>query len=201
MRWLSTKASSPLRHTLNPHSHLIAAQSQAHHNATMEMAQISPSRTPSTRAPPVIPPGMPVKSGHLGTFKSQHAQKIGTSSPPAAPSPPRKKSSVSDLHLANLRFDPKRLPPVSDTPSPVGSYGSIVEKDSSRGSSTLNVGPGSMRSHGSSTRSAEGCQSPEEPDLVTPKEQYTPQVQVQDGIESQFEHLLVRRSCRSILPC
>lgn len=34
-------------------------------------------------------------------------------------------------------------------------------------------------------------QSPKEPDLVTPKEQYTAQVDVRDHVDSQFENLLV----------
>ena len=145
----------------------------------------------------MIPPGMPVKSGHF-TLKSQHAR---SGSAQAAPSPPRKKSSQQtlDINLNPHPNAPLRAQQTSkteqiflDSPrkqSPVGSMGSTVEsRDSSQG-------PLWSRSMGSSEsgalRSMEGYRSSEEPDLVTPKEQYIHQMPVNDEVESQFDNLLV----------
>ncbi|ORX36928.1 armadillo-type protein [Kockovaella imperatae] len=168
----------------------------------------SPSRPAASRGPPMIPPGMPVKSGHLDTFKSQLSSRslLASDSPgdlggKNRPHLPTRQPSSASTHSLTNQISPgskqqppqqqllQSHPPIPENESPDSSYDSSVESDSI-GSSTLNV-HASMRSLGSGTsRSAEGARSPVEPDLVTPKEQYIPHVGIHDDVESQFEHLL-----------
>ena len=121
----------------------------------------------------------------------------------AEPSPPtRKESSQSGLRITldprsaapSPRGNPSKRndqisPPSPRKQSPVGSMRSTEESHESSRSALWSR---SMRSNESgASRSLDGCRSPEEPDLVTPKEQYIQQMVIYDDVESQFDHLLV----------
>ena len=115
------------------------------------------SRRPSTsRAPPVVPPGVAFGSGRA--FVQASSQHRGRSMPSAGMPPPL--SSTSSL---------------SSRPSP-GLSSSSSHKSPRQASANLGWG-------------GDRVMSPQEPDLVTPKEQYTAQVEV--NVDTQFDNLLV----------
>ena len=143
-----------------------------------------PRTTTASRSPPILPPGMPVKSGHFGSFVSSQQQTSSGGSSALPATGVIHKVSNSDLKQSATGSDSSHMFRRPSPPSSTDSHG-----PPSRTNSRFSF---QKRGSESSRGSVEGCASPES-DLVTPREVYTAQVDVVDDLNAQFEHLLVSK--------
>jgi hypothetical protein len=189
-------------------------QQQQHHDhhhppttlSIMQAPPIPPQRRQSAaRVPPMPPPGVPVRAQATQSF----------------PRPVIQPSSVRDHSLLtapktrppNHPTRPAHLPQLSYSSSSTSSRSPALSYDSGRGheapagglrdSTRVNIKGSAPPRQVSARLDWEGSiKSPKEPDLVTPKEQYTAQIQVRDHLDTQFETLLARHTpsrCSSLL--
>lgn len=160
-------------------------------------------RQSASRGPPMLPPGMPVRADHakqtivnnnnnnntnnhkapsahmnMPMPHSHSQQRFAGSMPPPGPSP---KTTASGAPRA------QRAHPSPARPSPNPS--SHHSADSLRESTRVNIRPSPRQP--SSTLAWDETKSPQEPWLVTPKEQHSSQVKVRDEVDLQFDQLLV----------
>ena len=134
------------------------------------------------RLPPMAPPGLPLFA-HKDVFSQPGSYKHSVPSPKtvyaAQPSRQGQFSSYRSQESSNSSKS-------SIYDAAYGVQGGLRE------STRVNIRASAPPRQVSATLDWPGdMKSPKEPDLVTPKEQYTPTVEVRDGVDSQFEDLLV----------
>lgn len=151
-------------------------------------------RQSAVKAPPMLPPGMPVRAREAQQTNNQSGvYKQSLPQPPPKQSHPvahRQHDRVDQSQYASYRSSTtsSRSPPTSHD-SFHGAQGGI--RESTRVNIKGSAPPAPIRQVSATMSWESDYKSPREPDIVTPKEQYTPQINVRDQVDHQFESLLV----------
>lgn len=153
-----------------------------------------PTRQAPVKGPPTLPPGMPVRATTAQQAYVQH-QPHKQSLPQPPPKQTHHPSAPPSQRPYQSQYTSYRSS-TSSSRSPQLSYDSNhASQGGIRESTRVNIkgsAPPAPSRQVSATMSWESdYKSPREPDLVTPKEQYTPQISIRDQVDHQFETLLV----------
>lgn len=128
------------------------------------------------------PPGVPLRA-HKELFSQPGSFQHSTPSPKTVyPAQPQRHERLSSYRSQSSSLSSRS----SGYESAYGMHGGLRE------STRVNIRASAPPRQVSATLDWQNdVKSPREPDIVTPKEQYTPTVHVRDHVDSQFDNLLV----------